>query len=279
MSTFLTALPVNLGYFNLGTVQAYPTGGSGPTAFGANSYFGSDPLPIRVTDNVNTAQDLGNFAPLFKSIPLKATHGGNTRIQSTFYKLTLLRPRSIIITQNYSTTSYEQNTNRNTVLSIYKVEDGTHRRELPINSDGYVYSETGLSYNDSGDDASSFSYGSDYPKTALAAGNYIVLITNDIRYLETNYSLTLTIADLDWRYDTESAQDFGDFGTTIFDAALQYRTWNAGGSSGAGWDGDHWDDFHPLDPVTSEVDFGFLIEPGISTKTSGLGYTRAGVSP
>ena len=278
MGRFLTTLPTNLGFYNLGTVEAYPTGGSGPTAYGPTSYFGSDPLPPRATDSVHTAQDLGNFAPLFKSIPLRATHGGNTRIQSTFYKLTLMRPRSIIITQNYSTTSYEQNTNRNTVISVYKVEDGTHRRELPINSDGYVYFETGLSYSDSGDDDSSYSYGADYPKTALPSGDYIVLITNDIRYLETNYSLTLNIADLDWRYDKESAEDFGDFGTCVTAESL-YRTWETSESYGAGWDTDHWSDVHTLDPVTSEVDFGFIIEPGISTRTSGLGYTRAGVSP
>ena len=278
MSTFLTALPVNLGYFNLGTVEAYPTGGTGPTAYGPTSYFGSDPLPIRATDSVNTAQNLGDFAPLFKSIPLKATHGGNTRIQSTFYKLTLLRPRSIIITQNYSTTSYEQNTNRNTVVSVYKVENGTHRRELPINSDGYVYSETGLSYSDSGGDDSSYSYGVDYPRTALDVGDYIVLITNDIRYLETNYSLTLTIADLDWEYVRDSAQDFGDFGTTVTTAS-QYRTWETGEIAGAGWDTDRWYDVHTLDPVTSDVDFGFIIEPKVTTRTSGLGYTREGVSP
>ena len=278
MSTFLTALPTNLGFYNLGTVQAYPAGGTGPTAFGANSYFGSDPLPIRATDSVNTAQYLGDFAPLFKSIPLAATHGGNTRIQSTFYKLTLLRPRSIIITQNYSTTSYEQNTNRNTVVSVYKVENGTHRRELPINSDGYVYSETGLSYSDSGGDDSSYSYGADYPKTALDVGDYIVLITNDIRYLETNYSLTLTIADLDWEYVRDFAQDFGDFNTTVTTASL-YRAWETGEIAGAGWDTDRWYDVHTLDPVTSDVDFGFIIEPKVTTRTSGLGYTREGVSP
>ena len=278
MSTFLSALPTNLGFYNLQLVDAYPVGGTGATAYGPTSYFGSDPLPIRATDSVNTAQNLGDFAPLFKSIPLRATHGGNTRIQSTFYKLTLLRPRSIIITQNYSTTSYEQNTNRNTVISVYKVEDGTHRRELPINSDGYVYFETGLSYSDSGDDGSSYSYGSDYPKTALPSGDYIVLITNDIRYLETNYYLTLNIADLDWRYDNESAEDFGDFGTCVTAKSL-YRTWQTSSSYGAGWDTDHWSDVHIEDPVTSNVDFGFIIEPGVSTRTSGLGYTRAGVSP
>ena len=279
MSTFLTTLPTNLGYFNLGTVEAYPTGGSGPTAYGPTSYFGSDPMPPRATDSVNTAQNLGNFAELFRSIPLRATHGGNTRIQSTFYKLKLLRSRSLIVTQNYSTTSYEQNTNRNTVISIYKVEDGTRKRELPINSDGYVYFETGLSYDDSDNSAEgSFSYSLDYPKTALPEGDYIVLITNDMRYLETNYSLTLTIANLDWRFDAESATEFADFGRSVTTDSI-FRSWNTGAIAGASWDSDQWNEVHVPDPVASEIDFGFINERGASTRSGDLGYTRAGVSP
>ena len=53
MALYLTALPTNLGFTNLGTVQAYPTGGTGPTAYGPTSYFGSDPLPPRPGDSVN----------------------------------------------------------------------------------------------------------------------------------------------------------------------------------------------------------------------------------
>ena len=278
MAKFLTTLPENLGFYNLGTIETYPVGGSGPVAYGPTSYFGSDPLPARPGDSINTPQNLGAFtsSPVFQSIQLKNKHGGNSRSQSTFYKITLLRPRSIIITQNYSTTSYEQNTNRNTLISVYRIEDGTHRRELPINSDGYVFYETGLSYSDSGDDDSSFSYGSDYPATALPAGEYIFLITNDFRYLETIYSLTVTIANLDWRYDSEAATDFGNFGS---DATTAYRTWDTSASYGAGWDSDTWNEMHPVDPVTAEIDFGFIITPPITTKTSGLGYTRAGVSP
>jgi hypothetical protein len=248
MGRFLTTLPTNLGFFNLGTVEAYPTGGSGPTAYGPTSYFGSDPLPPQVTDNVNTAQDLGNFSSLFNSIPLKATHGGNTRIQSTFYKFTISRPRAIIISQNYSTTSYETNTNRNTIISVYKVVDGNRRQELPINSAGYVYYDTGLSYSDSGDDDSSFSYGSDYPNTHCPAGNYVVLITNDIRYLETNYSLTLQIANIDWRYDKDSVEESADFGSTA-------------------------------SPGSFKIDLGSVVTPRPSVAINELGYTRAGVSP
>lgn len=278
MAKFLTTLPSNSGYYNLGSVESYPTGGSGPTAYGPTSYLGSDPLPARPGDSINTPQNLGAFtsSPIFQSIQLKNNHGGNSRSQSTFYKITLLQPRSIIITQNYSTTSYEQNTNRNTLISVYRIEDGTHRRELPINSDGYVFYETGLSYSDSGDDDSSFSYSSDYPATALPAGEYIFLITNDFRYLETTYSLTVIVANLDWRYDSESATDFGNFGN---DATTAYRTWNIGASSGAGWDSDTWNEMHSIDPVATEIDFGFIITPAITTRTSGLGYTRAGVSP
>ena len=45
MARFLTTIPSNLGFFNLGAFESYPTGGGGPTAYGPTSYFGSDPLP------------------------------------------------------------------------------------------------------------------------------------------------------------------------------------------------------------------------------------------
>ena len=48
MSRFLSTIPTNHGFVNLGNVEAYPTGGSGPTAFGPTSYFGSDPRPPEV---------------------------------------------------------------------------------------------------------------------------------------------------------------------------------------------------------------------------------------
>ena len=46
MARFLTTIPSNLGFFNLGVVESYPTGGGGPTAYGPTSYFGSDPRPL-----------------------------------------------------------------------------------------------------------------------------------------------------------------------------------------------------------------------------------------
>ena len=106
MSRFLSTIPTNHGFVGLEKVQSYPTGGSGPVAFGPTSYFGSDPRPPEVGDNLNNPIDLGNFDPLFSSKPISGTHGGITRRQSTFYKFTLFKPRSIQVVQNFSTTAY-----------------------------------------------------------------------------------------------------------------------------------------------------------------------------
>ena len=100
MSRFLSTIPTNHGFVNLGNVEAYPTGGSGPTAFGPTSYFGSDPRPPEVGDNLNNPIDLGDFNPLFSSKPITGIHGGITRRQSTFYKFKLFKPRSIQVVQN-----------------------------------------------------------------------------------------------------------------------------------------------------------------------------------
>ena len=53
MSRFLTTIPSNTGFVNLGLVETYPTGGGGPTAYGPTSYFGSDPRPAEDGDNLN----------------------------------------------------------------------------------------------------------------------------------------------------------------------------------------------------------------------------------
>lgn len=211
MARFLTTLPVNYGFYNLGTVETYPTGGAGPTAYGPNSYFGSDPLPPRSGDSINNPIDLGNFSSLFKTLTISNTHGGLTRIQSTFYHITLLKPRAISFTQNYSQNSYQSNTNRNTVISIYKIEQGNFKRELPINNQGFTYLQTSIPYTDN--EYSEPDYSSDFPSTILDPGRYIVLITNDIRFLETTYSVNLSIIQIDWRYVYESVDESSDFGT------------------------------------------------------------------
>lgn len=207
MARFLTTVPNNLGYVNLGLVQSYPTGGSGPTAYGPTSYYGSDPLPARDGDSVNTAIDLGDFSPLFRTISLTGEHGGLSRKQSTFYKLTLRKRRSLQVTQNYSQFAYTQKTNRNTLIAFYKVEDGTHRRELPINNDGYVINEASIDV-DSEDNSELLT---DYPNQTLEPGNYMFVITNDIRYQETEYSVTISSFSINWRFVTEVVDEAVNF--------------------------------------------------------------------
>jgi len=206
MARFLTTLPENLGYYNLGTVESYPTGGTGPTAFGPTSYYGSDPLPAQPGDSVNTPIDLGDFTSIFKTLTLTNSHGGLSRKQSTFYKFRLLKPRAIQFTQNYSQFSLTSNTNKNTLLAIYVVENGTHRRELPINNNGFVYKETGINY-----DVDDYLDTPDYPAEVLPVGEYLFLITNDIRYLETTYSITLGSFIIDWRFVNEYSDEALDF--------------------------------------------------------------------
>ena len=208
MSRFLTTIPSNTGFVNLGLVETYPTGGGGPTAYGPTSYFGSDPLPAEVGDNLNNPIDLGDFSSIFKSFVINNTHGGLTRKQTTFYKISLSRPRTIQFTQNFSQFSYEENTNRNTLLAFYQILDDGRREELPINNEGYVHKESSIDYLD--DDTGVLL--NDFPKTTLNEGNYLFLITNDIRYLETNYSISLNVSVLDWRFVNEGVDESINFG-------------------------------------------------------------------
>ena len=210
MSRFLTTIPSNTGFVNLGLVETYPTGGGGPTAYGPTSYFGSDPLPAEQGDNLNNPIDLGDFSSIFKSFEIKNTHGGLTRKQTTFYKIRLTTRRSVQFTQNFSQFSYEENTNRNTLLAFYQIHDDGRREELPINDQGYVHKESSIDYVN--DDTGGLI--TDYPKTALERGNYLFLITNDIRYLETNYSINLNVSVLDWRFVTEQIDESINFGLT-----------------------------------------------------------------
>lgn len=206
MARFLTTIPNNIGYYNLGTVQAYPTGGSGPTAYGPTSYFGSDPRPAELGDSLYNPVDLGDFTSVFRTVTINNSHGGLSRRQTSFYKIRLKRRRSIQFTQNFSQTAYTQNTNKNTLLAFYKLNKDNTREELPINNDGYVSPESSIDYAD--DYAIRLN---DYPTTSLEPGEYLFLITNDIRYLETNYSISVVVATLDWRFDSEPAEDLLDF--------------------------------------------------------------------
>tara|TARA_R100000152_G_C6682472_1_gene116019 strand:+ start:62 stop:733 length:672 start_codon:yes stop_codon:yes gene_type:complete len=208
VSRFLTTIPSNLGFFNLGTVESYPTGGAGPTAYGPTSYFGSDPLPAEQGDNLNNPIDLGDFSSIFKSQTISNSHGGVTRRQSTFYQMRLNLPRTVQFTQEFSRNSYEENTNRNTLLAFYEIDENGHRQELPINDDGYVFHDSAIDYAE--DDTGILL--DDYPSTRLEKGKYLFVITNDIRYIETTYSIGLNVSVLDWRFVQESPTEQIDFG-------------------------------------------------------------------
>ena len=224
MARFLTTIPNNLGFFNLGKVESYPTGGGGPTAYGPTSYFGSDPRPAEQGDNLNNPIDLGDFSAIFKNQIISNSHGGLTRKQSTFYKINLSLPRSIQFTQEFSRTSYEDQTNRNTLIAFYKIDENKHRQELPINDDGYVFHESSIDSED--DDTGTIL--SDYPSIRLEKGSYLFVITNDIRYIETTYSIGLNVSVLDWRFVFESVEEqinFGSITQSIVDST--------GASSGA----------------------------------------------
>ena len=220
MARFLSTIPSNLGFFNLGKVESYPTGGGGPTAYGPTSYFGSDPLPAEQGDNLNNPIDLGDFSAIFKSQVISNTHGGLTRKQSTFYQIHLTRPRTVQFTQEFSRFSYEENTNRNTLLAFYEIDENNHRQELPINNDGYVFKESAIDYLD---DENNLLL-NDYPNTRLDKGKYLFVITNDIRYIETNYSISLNVSVLDWRFVNEGVDESINFGlvTKAADSTLDF---------------------------------------------------------
>ena len=215
MSRFLATIPSNLGFFNLGKVESYPTGGGGPTAYGPTSYFGSDPLPAEQGDNLNNPIDLGDFSAIFKTQIISNTHGGLTRKQSTFYQIHLTRPRTVQFTQEFSRFSYEENTNRNTLLAFYEIDENNHRQELPINNEGYVFKESAIDYLD---DENNLLL-NDYPNTRLDKGKYLFVITNDIRYIETNYSIGLNVSVLDWRFVSEAIDEQINFGLITNSAA------------------------------------------------------------
>ena len=205
MARFLTTIPSNSGFANFGTVQAYPTGGSGPTAYGPTSYFGSDPRPAEPGDSLYNPIDLGDFSSVFRAVTLNNKHGGLTRRVTTFYKIKLNRNRSIQFTQNFSQFAYTRETNRNTLVAFYKILPDGRREELPINDEGYVSPESSVDYNEENLKLE------DYPSTRLEPGDYLFLITNDIRFMETVYSISVNVSVVDWRFVYENVEESLDF--------------------------------------------------------------------
>ena len=202
MARFLTTIPNNLGFYNLGTVESYPTGGAGPTAYGPTTYFGSDPLPARQGDNLNDPIDLGSFNSIFRTVVINNTHGGLTRKTSSFYKLVLHKKRSIQVTQDYSQTALTKKTNRNTLISFYKKDNvGNFRQELAVNDDGYGVDPASINVETENLKLN------DYPTKQLDLGTYFICITNDFRYIDTEFSITLNSFNTDWRFVDEGIEE------------------------------------------------------------------------
>ena len=205
MARFLTTIPSNTGFYNFGTVQSYPTGGTGPTAYGPNSYFGSDPRPSEPGDSLHNPIDLGDFSASFRTVTLSNRHGGLTRRVTTFYRIKINRPRSIQFTQDFSEFAYTRETNRNTLIAFYEVLKDGRRIELPINDEGYVSPESSIDYNE--EDLRLV----DLPSSRLEKGEYLFLITNDIRFMETVYSIGVNVQNIDWRFTDEGKEEFLNF--------------------------------------------------------------------
>ena len=220
MSRYLTTIPSNTGFYNLGTVESYPTGGAGPTAYGPTSYYWSDQRPAEDGDNLINPIDLGDFTSVFRSFSIKNSHGGLSRKQTTFYKIKLVEPRSVQFTQDHSQFSLEKQTNKNTLLAFYKITEDKRREELPINDNGYVHNEGSIDYTNENTDLST----DDYPITKLPKGEYLFLITNDIRYLETTYAISLNVNVLDWGLVNENVDLSLNFGliTQTYDEMLDF---------------------------------------------------------
>ena len=51
-----------------------------------------------------------------------------------------------------------------------------------------------------------------YPSSLLQKGKYLFVITNDIRYLETTYSIGLNVSVTDWRFTVETVEEQINFG-------------------------------------------------------------------
>ena len=122
------------------------------------------------------------------------------------YKFKLLKPRSIQVVQNFSTTAYTRQTNRNTLIAFYKIEEARFRKELPVNDNGFVINEASIDIEE---------YDllqRDYPNQLLLPGEYLFVITNDIRYQDTEFSISISGFSIDWRFINEPALEQANFG-------------------------------------------------------------------
>ena len=52
----------------------------------------------------------------------------------------------------------------------------------------------------------------DYPNQLLLPGEYLFVITNDIRYQDTEFSISIAGSSIDWRFINEPAEEQTSFG-------------------------------------------------------------------
>ena len=52
----------------------------------------------------------------------------------------------------------------------------------------------------------------DYPTQLLQPGEYLFVITNDIRYQDTEFSISISGFSIDWRFINETALEQANFG-------------------------------------------------------------------
>ena len=52
----------------------------------------------------------------------------------------------------------------------------------------------------------------DYPDQLLQPGEYLFVITNDIRYQDTEFSISIAGSSIDWRFINEPAEEQTSFG-------------------------------------------------------------------
>ena len=96
-------------------------------------------------------------------------------------------------------------TNRNTLIAFYKIEEGTFKKELPINDNGFVINEASI-------DVEEYDLKQrDYPTQLLLPGDYLFVITNDIRYQDTEFSISLAGFSIDWKFINETVEEEIDF--------------------------------------------------------------------
>ncbi len=52
----------------------------------------------------------------------------------------------------------------------------------------------------------------DYPDQLLLPGEYLFVITNDIRYQDTEFSISIAGSSIDWRFVNEPSDEQAEFG-------------------------------------------------------------------